>query len=1857
MDEELKGIVQRMIDAKESEENIALVIKSYKPKTEPVKKKESSAPSTSQKSSLELAGVAPSSDSFDQAIAKQPAQQSHKPIPTLDRSLDISSQIKPKDLKGIPKAIDDILTDPIVAEKRKAEEKAYTKDELNKYRQATALTDIDNAEVETELSAVKNEQGIWNTVKAKAASLGNYIAKGAFSKDNPLKTEINEAKLELEKDGIKNPSKEQLETKATEIFTQKKLDGKRQQKINDYISNLDPKAKLFLEVDAEDRFKTLSKESKDLTNRIKMNEKAGLDFIEDLKDPNLLPEDRKAIESQLEVVAKQLDADYGVYGKADSKLGSVKDEFDAFKRNYDAISNFGSRAVSSIAGAAVDTYAGANYIANTLGAGEEDRQVGIKSAKEGLENYQSGFRPDSPEINSDNFFQYATDLIANQSGTILAMSTAGATGGATILGVGAAGQKYSEMYNENKKSVKYTPLQMAVAPLVSGVSEGLLSELPTYRTLRNAGRIFKAAAKDEAGKLLVDEAIKKTASQILKSAGKDMYREVATEEINNVVQNMVNRDILGDYNIGYFDNAEKVLVDTVLMTGIISGIPHVGMAAVKQFTPNKENKILDSNGAKIIELSKQLENENLEPTTRKVIERQISKTTKESAEIVTSTVEKLGKMSEVDVKRVIAGDKKLASLSAKNETIKNDPSLDAKSKQILADGLKEEYKSTQEKTQAIVNGEVKNELTEAEIEERKAVKSEYLTPKDIAGKDITDESAKNLKIIEAHQQTDEMISAAQIEYDKAQSARQAYIKENGYPVGEDMVFDKLVSEKVEAEDKLNQFKKAKENLLPLPITNETAPTNNPTSNGNVQPGNITENVQDGSDNVQPTIDGTESKIVDENESLNFAKEQIKNGVTLWSGNIFMPRIDLGIQWADIRKGEADIARGKENSVPAKRLIEAFQTAKKEGGFRYKEGTGTPNARNQEFFTFEDMQRLINEDALTDAEIEEINREQETLAKEYDEYFNSLDNESQNEIREYGAGNEQSGVAGKPTESRESKENVSNKETTEKTESAKERRKKVADVKIDELADWLKSALPSANINPNDYKSQGFSQEQLIDLIATAVKNLVSAGIEIDVAIKQVIDALKQKFDFDVDINDVKSKISEVPPTKNESKSSSPIGGKNKQAFTTRSFNSENLNTETKAKLEKLGLDYDVESQSQAQDNAEAIIAKLGIVEAYNLAKEGQIRGGARTWIMAQMFEDLNTQINKASENGNTDLVDYLSTELSNIMKTFANEKTLNGQETAMLNRIYNKFGMKYDLEFAKERWKSQFGTEIPVEVEAKLKKQQSEIDTLQKEVKSLEERIGTLEEQDAIENLKDVVRRHNTKNPSSSSLKRAATALRQAKFTKSLSDLSKLQSDPTGVFKGVWDGAIETIATALDAGATIEQAIKKGIDQIKDSHWYKNLSPKSKIEAEKIVKRDFKEFIDEQIAIPNTNANIEQGAVKIPADVIYQLVQSGIDNISDLTDAVHEILADDYPNLTHREVRDAITGYGKQVVETQDDIQKEISRLKTDGKQMSALDDLSDGNRPKRSGRKPKEYTAEQRNRIKQIRELLKTLPVDDSADQSKFYKNALEAYKSRVQNRIKDLSDALDKNKRIINEKRNTVLDAEAEQLVKERDALQKEYDDNFGKPYKSDETLINEIVARKEKSLRDLEVKLASVVQDGKELTRAERRTVTDPKIDDLNKQIEDKRNELNEALEEVGIAESKRLDRGVKYSKRRLAELNTKLANGDFTRRKPKTYKYNRELIELKGKILVAKTKWDIEFEKEQFRQMGYGEKLLEYTYNLFGTFKGLKATADLSAMLRQGVVLGSRNPKEYTKATVDMHKFAFNSKEYKQWMDEL
>lgn len=126
------------------------------------------------------------------------------------------------------------------------------------------------------------------------------------------------------------------------------------------------------------------------------------------------------------------------------------------------------------------------------------------------------------------------------------------------------------------------------------------------------------------------------------------------------------------------------------------------------------------------------------------------------------------------------------------------------------------------------------------------------------------------------------------------------------------------------------------------------------------------------------------------ELIDFTKEQIDAGAFTWSGQVYDPKIDLGLPWADIKKGIEDIQKGK-NSVPARRVANAMQKVQEDGGYTLR----TTIAGNV-------MEVFV---PLGEPVIESLSPEQEDdYAAMYDAWFESLSDEEKEvefEFTEYG----------------------------------------------------------------------------------------------------------------------------------------------------------------------------------------------------------------------------------------------------------------------------------------------------------------------------------------------------------------------------------------------------------------------------------------------------------------------------------------------------------------------------------------------------------------------------------------------------------------------------------------------------------------------------------------------------------------------------------------------------------------------------------------------------------------------------------------------------------------------------------------
>lgn len=143
-----------------------------------------------------------------------------------------------------------------------------------------------------------------------------------------------------------------------------------------------------------------------------------------------------------------------------------------------------------------------------------------------------------------------------------------------------------------------------------------------------------------------------------------------------------------------------------------------------------------------------------------------------------------------------------------------------------ADNLFNELFTNQESLQKNqLQNEKPKKVDQSPVAESGTNQSKNTSP-EVQGKGINEGLEENVSdqvIIAAHKQIDEFIEKAQKDYDQAQGLRQKYIQDNGYPEGNDPVFDKLVTNKVDAENRLNKLITAKGNLLPLPTISTGQP--------------------------------------------------------------------------------------------------------------------------------------------------------------------------------------------------------------------------------------------------------------------------------------------------------------------------------------------------------------------------------------------------------------------------------------------------------------------------------------------------------------------------------------------------------------------------------------------------------------------------------------------------------------------------------------------------------------------------------------------------------------------------------------------------------------------------------------------------------------------------------------------------------------------------------------------------------------------------------------------------------------------------------------------------------------------------
>jgi len=1029
---------------------------------------------------------------------------------------------------------------------------------------------------------------------------------------------------------------------------------------------------------------------------------------------------------------------------------------------------------------------------------------------------------------------------------------------------------------------------------------------------------------------------------------------------------------------------------------------------------------------------------------------------------------------------------------------------------------------------------------------------------------------------------------------------------------------------------------------------EKSSKTNSSPDGNIRPtigevaevGGIEEQTTENSttESISPTANVGTSKT--ENE-VEYVKKEIDRGILNWSGDISSPRIDLGISWSDIRKGEADIRKGNVNTVPAKRLIEAINKAKKEGGYRYKQGTGGASMRGQEFVTFEDIQRATNEDSLTDAEINEIIANQNELATEYDEYFNSLDEQTQNEILENYEN--QPREISEDSQRGESEINVSNeKETTAEPKQEVEKTVLERILNQDELKDIF-DFLDSFKIDPNDLKATLPFLPEVWNAFIEAVKLSLKAGKTMRNAINEAKKILEtQGFD--------KNEIGKVVSAFEEKVNQPNQTFERKQGKKTLlSRMDEGKDAEVKKAIKDYSLDYEVENQEIAQRNAELFVEKVGVRSALKSVRSGEIVGAEKAFVYAKIIDVISNEIASVPESEVQELEDMNVKILEEIAVEFDKESRNAGRFISALQKVYSSSKGRYNLTKQVQSYRARHDGNIPDEILQKFIEADAKIKEYEKRIEELEAEKKKQEEERAFENIVESIARKN-KIDKSKGITNKAKAKAFADKLRSYKSTNKGTLSAATPMSLAVDLAIETAATTMEVTGSIVDAIQKGLETIRNS----KLSTDEQAEA---VQQFLNVFDVEEGASENIKIDGE-GRLKIPHSLIREKVEQGIDNIEDLVDAIYDEVSEMYPDeeLTKRDVRDAITQYGKIVNQTKDEIEIQISQMKSLGKLLSGIEDALTGKRPLRSGLQRRPFTLEEREQKRKLRELLRDLPMDD-ADVSKAWKTALDTIKSRLQNEIQDLDEQIAKGEKRKSEKKQIEYDEEVKGLKELRDKKREILDELVGKPELTEEQKIEKAMILVQKKIDELQKNIV----DGNIAYKTRPTPVTSAKLEALKKQREELYAEIEKMRKESGLAEKKRLDLAKRSRIRRIEELKSKIENRDFSKREQKPLPVDAELLEIESKLQEQKAIYEKEKYIDELKNRSPFRKFVSTFVDFVGITRVLKAGGEFSQVLVQQGFLTPQmlvtNPKAFFTAMARLGKAFASPDTAKRYEDEM
>ena len=708
---------------------------------------------------------------------------------------------------------------------------------------------------------------------------------------------------------------------------------------------------------------------------------------------------------------------------------------------------------------------------------------------------------------------------------------------------------------------------------------------------------------------------------------------------------------------------------------------------------------------------------------------------------------------------------------------------------------------------------------------------------------------------------------------------------------------------------------------------------------------------------------------------------------------------------------------------------------------------------------------INEGILTKEEIDK-------QAKEYDDYYNSL-SDAEKELENKKLLYEKDNSSDSRTESKKNDE----------VESAKEARKQ--DGEKDGKSNEPRAEAEKQQPNKEAGEGEVSEEQKVLDRLAEAkrkreefAKNKNKLG-----AVKDGFSEAEEQAKIDRELFDAYVDVAKVyikKGIKSAKEWADAIGeeltqtlknawdeansGSKKRVLTERAYEGK-VREDVKTYLAERGLYREKFTQEQRKAQAKEYIETFGEEIALESVKYGEARGALAAAILTETQKSINAERLKL-KNTDTAKLDELAQKEAEIISILGEYAYEGGEYNAYLDKVYREDAdLGYSYERKVKEWKDLNNGEISPEVEAKFKDLDNQMQELKKKIADAEERLKEEQAKQAFEDIVESVKRKPTQKDKIEAKKEKARALK----SEGLSDLA----DALGwQLSAVGDKRATAIQGLVKIGKGLIIEGEANIDNVIDKL---KIYVKNKF-GNKASIDDYESDLRDAFEKERSKATInDKNEIKIPRQAIRDAIESGVKDINELTKYFHKQLLETDSEVTEREVRDAITKYGKVINPSSDEISKQIRKMTSIGRILSQLEDIANKKRPLKSGQQRDKMDAEQRAKYRELREALKDMPLDEDALADEI-RSMQDTKKARLQNRIEDLQREIDTKTKTEKSKKDVPDNDDIKRLREELEKVKAEHDKEFASQNEAEKEAkrINTIKKNTQRRIEDLQRRL---------------------------------------------------------------------------------------------------------------------------------------------------------------------------------------